>query len=89
MGTPLVEAEQDRPIRVEDLPEVVMDGRRLRLAKERLVPLEAASHIAHADDRPGYASSGSPFGLTCCHSAARLLLARPLEWRVKAAHYAA
>ena len=52
MGTPLVKAEQDRAIRVEDLPEVVVGGRRLRLAKERLVPFAAASHIAYPDDRP-------------------------------------
>jgi hypothetical protein len=31
--TPLVEAEQDRIIRVEDLPEVVMGGGRFRQAK--------------------------------------------------------
>ena len=31
MGTPLVKAEQDRSIRVEDLTEVVMGGMRLRL----------------------------------------------------------
>jgi hypothetical protein len=48
-----VKAEQDRAIRVEDLPEVVMGGTRLRLAKERLVPFEAASHIAYPNDRPG------------------------------------
>jgi hypothetical protein len=45
VGTPLVEAEQDRSIRVEDLPEVVMGGSRLRQAKQRLVPFEAARHI--------------------------------------------
>src|SRR4030095_7414601 len=33
MGTPLVKAEQDRAIRVEDLTEVVMGGSRLRQAK--------------------------------------------------------
>ena len=52
MGTPLVKAEQDRPIRVEDLPEVIMGGGRLWLTKERLIPFEAASHIAYPDDRP-------------------------------------
>jgi hypothetical protein len=34
---PLVEAEQDRSIRIQDLTEVVMARRRLGLAKERLV----------------------------------------------------
>src|SRR4029434_9358229 len=52
VGTPLVKAEQDRAVRVEDLPEVIMGGPRLRLAKERLVPFEAASHIAYRNDRP-------------------------------------
>ena len=33
MGAPLVQAEQDRAIRVSDLPEVVMRGLRFRLAK--------------------------------------------------------
>jgi hypothetical protein len=33
MGTPLVKAEQDRSVRVEDLTEVVMGGSRLRQAK--------------------------------------------------------
>ena len=33
MGTPLVKAEQDRSIRIEDLTEVVMGGSRLRQAK--------------------------------------------------------
>jgi hypothetical protein len=28
-------------------------------------------------------TSGSNGNLTCCHSAARLLLARPLQWRVR------
>src|SRR4030095_16465666 len=58
MGTPLVKAEQDRSIRVEDLTEVVVGRSRLRQAKERLVPLAAAKHIANANDRPR-ASHGS------------------------------
>ena len=52
MGSPPVKAEQDGAIRVEDLAEVVMGGPRLRLAEERLIPFEAASHIANPDDRP-------------------------------------
>src|SRR3954454_8502551 len=59
VGTPLVKAEQDRSIRVEDLPEVVMGGSRLRQAQQRLVPLEAARHIANANDGPR-ASHGVP-----------------------------
>jgi hypothetical protein len=52
MGAPLVKAEQDRSIRVEDLTKVFMGGRRLRQAKQRLVPLEAGRYITNADDRP-------------------------------------
>ncbi len=36
VGAPLVKAKQDRSIRVEELPEVVMGGRRLRQPKQRL-----------------------------------------------------
>ena len=53
VGAPLVKAEQDRSIRVEDLPEVVVGGSSLWQAKQRLVPLEAATHIANPNDRPG------------------------------------
>ena len=49
---PLVEAEQDASIRIQDLTKVVMARRRLGLAKERLVPFEAARNVAYADDRP-------------------------------------
>ena len=73
MGTPLVEAEQDRSIRVEDLPEVVMGGRGLGLAKQRLVPPEAARHIAHPDDCPR-SLHGAVCSLTSCGSCG---LARP------------
>ena len=52
MGTPLVETEQDRSIRVEDLPEVVMFGSRRRQAKERLVPLETGGRLGDANDCP-------------------------------------
>jgi len=58
--TPLVEAEQDRSIRVEDLPEAVMGGSRVRQAKQRLVPSEAARHIANPYDRPGAPHAGPP-----------------------------
>jgi hypothetical protein len=33
VGTPLVETKQDRSIRIDDLPEVVVGRRRLRQAK--------------------------------------------------------
>src|SRR5690348_6123348 len=60
MRITLTPAEQDRAVRVEDLPEVVVGGTRLRLAKEGLVPSAADSHIAHPYDRPGALHSGSP-----------------------------
>ena len=41
MRAPLVKAEQHGSIRIQDLTKVVMAGRRLRLAEERLVPFEA------------------------------------------------
>src|SRR5262249_36768673 len=49
---PLVEADQDGSIRVQDLAEVVMSRRRLGLAEERLVPFEAARYVSYADDCP-------------------------------------
>ena len=52
MRAPLVEAEQDGSIRIQDLTKVVMARRRLGLTEERLVPFEAAGNIAYADDRP-------------------------------------
>src|SRR5262245_58187098 len=70
VGAPLVETEQYRSIRVEDLPEVVVGRSRLRQAKQRLVPLEAPGHVSHANDRPralhsslfGYRSTSAPAG---------------------------
>jgi hypothetical protein len=50
---PLVEAEQDGSIRIQDLTKVVMARRRLGLAEKRLVPFEADGNVAYADDRPG------------------------------------
>ncbi|MDQ1636825.1 MAG: hypothetical protein QOF62_164 [Pyrinomonadaceae bacterium] len=50
---PLVEAEQDSSIRIEELTKVSMGRLCLGLTEERLVPFEATRHIAYADDRPG------------------------------------
>src|SRR5438045_6603552 len=44
VGTPLVKAEQDRTIRVENLTEVVMGGSRLRQAKQRLLERVVRPH---------------------------------------------
>src|SRR5262245_16279723 len=71
VGAPLVQAEQDRSIRVEDLTKVLVSGGRLRLAEQRLVPPEAARHILHPDDRPG--ASHRPKG--------RGMAGRPGGWR--------
>src|SRR5712671_1241418 len=66
---PLVEAEQDRSIRIEDLTKVSMARLCLGLAEERLVPFEASRHIAYADDRPRAFHYISPVGMTRCASA--------------------
>src|SRR5215831_7556859 len=52
VGAPLVEAEQDRSVCIEDLCEVVMGRNGSRLTEQRLVPLEAAWHIGGPNDRP-------------------------------------
>jgi len=52
MGPPLMKAEQNRAIRVEDLTELVVGRSRFRQAKQCLVPREAASDISHSDDGP-------------------------------------
>jgi hypothetical protein len=61
---PLVETEQDRSIRIQDLTKVVMARRRLALAEKRLVPFEASWHVADADDRPSAFHRSSIVGLT-------------------------
>src|SRR5437667_1616658 len=61
---PLMEAEQHGSIRIEDLTKVVMAGRRLGLAEERLVPFEATGNVADADDRPCAFHRSSAVGLT-------------------------
>jgi hypothetical protein len=64
VSAPLVEAEQDGSIRIEELTKVVMARRCLRLAKERLVPLEAARDVAYANDRPSAFHRISAVGMT-------------------------
>ena len=53
MSSPLVKAEQNSSIRIDDLPEVVMRRRCLRQTEQRLVPVAARRHISHRYDRPG------------------------------------
>src|SRR5438034_10375837 len=62
--TPLVEAEQDGSICIQDLTKVLMARRRLGLAEERLVPFEATGNVADADDRPRAFHRSSAVGLT-------------------------
>jgi hypothetical protein len=54
VGAPLVEAEQDSSICIciEDLPKVAMGRKGSRLTEQRLVPSEAARHVAYTYDRP-------------------------------------
>jgi hypothetical protein len=47
-----MKTQQNRSIRIENLTEVVMRGRGLRQAKERLVPLEAKRYIRNPNDGP-------------------------------------
>jgi hypothetical protein len=49
---PLVEAEQDGSIRIQDLTKVLMARSRLWLSEEGLVPFEATRNVSYADDRP-------------------------------------
>src|SRR5947207_2375504 len=49
---PLMEAEQDGSIRIHNPTKVVMARGRLGLAEERLIPFEAPTNVAYADDRP-------------------------------------
>ena len=50
--TPLVQAQQDRSVIVDELPEVMVRGQPRRLTKERLIPLEAVSDISNPNDGP-------------------------------------
>src|SRR6266487_2386767 len=61
---PLVKAEQNGSIRIEDLTKVGMARLCLGLAEERLVPFEAPRHITHTDDRPCPFHGISAGGLT-------------------------
>src|ERR1700758_3137846 len=49
---PLVQAEQDGSIRIQDLTKVIMAWSRFGLTEKRLVPLKAAGNVPHADNRP-------------------------------------
>ena len=60
MRAPLVKAEQDSSIRIEDLTPIRMGRLRLGLSEERLIPLEADRHIADANDRPSAFHEISP-----------------------------
>src|SRR5207245_3754730 len=76
---PLVEAEQDRSIRIQDLTKVVMARRRLGLAKERLVPFQAIRDVAYTNDRPYAFHRISAVGLTLAFQSRRLTLNRAAD----------
>jgi hypothetical protein len=69
---PLVEAEQDGSICIQDLTKIFMARRRLGLAEERLVPFEAVGNIAYADDRPCAFHRISAVGLASAITRVRL-----------------
>src|SRR5208282_276062 len=52
VGAPLVEAQQDSSIGIEDLREVVMGRKASRLPEQRLIPFETTRHVAYPYDRP-------------------------------------
>jgi hypothetical protein len=52
VSAPLMETQQDCSVRVANLSEMMMRGRGLRQAEQRLIPFEAPGHVSHADDRP-------------------------------------
>ena len=52
VSAPLVKAEQDSAIGVEDLAEVIMGWTCDLLSEQRLIPFAAARNIGYADDRP-------------------------------------
>ena len=79
MRPPLMEAEQDGSICIEDLTKIVMARSRLGLAEQRLVPFEAVWNVAYADDRPCAFHRISAVGLT------RIELAAPCPDRCKPA----
>src|SRR5688572_1704783 len=59
MLAPLMEAEQDRPIRIENLAEVRVARWHQGLAEQRLVPSDTTRHVSDADDRPNAFHAGN------------------------------
>jgi hypothetical protein len=68
VGAPLVEAEQDSSVRIDDLPKVIMGRKGSRLTEQRLVPAEAGRHVAYCYDRPGALHRYPLCGLIPFHS---------------------
>jgi hypothetical protein len=52
LGAPLVQAQQDRAVGVDQLAEIAMRRALWPLTEEPLIPLEAPRDIADADNRP-------------------------------------
>src|ERR1700680_3203658 len=66
VGAPLVEAEQDSSIGIEDLPKVIMGRRDSRLTEQRLIPFQAARHVAYPYDRPRALNRATPLRTNSC-----------------------
>jgi len=49
---PLVKAQQDGSVSIQNLAPVLMARWRLGLPEERLIPFEARGNVPYADDRP-------------------------------------
>src|SRR5262245_41831293 len=62
VGAPRVQAEQDRAIPIENLPEVLVGRRRGSQPEERLIPRDAAGHVRDAEDGPQALHRGSRMG---------------------------
>ena len=53
MRAPLVQAEQNRAVVIQQLAPMIMGRSRLGLAEEALIPREAGGYISYANDGPG------------------------------------
>jgi hypothetical protein len=68
LDAPLVQAQEDRSIRVADVAEVRMSRGALGVTEEALLPPEAPGHVGHPDDRPGALHGLSPVISVCFES---------------------
>jgi hypothetical protein len=78
---PPVEAEQNRSIGIEDLPKVIMGRKGSRLTEQRLVPLQAARHVAYPKNRPRALHCFLCEGFLCADFLCELILNEQKEKR--------